>query len=363
MSTEKAVRMLRAYEQIGPVIMFLSGFFRSPPENFYNGEKVEIDIMRSDEDIAIVMTDLSTGYRMNAADVFTNKEFPPPIFKEGIPLNSHDLIKREFGQTPFQNPDYRANVISRFMRGMRKVDAKIRRSIELQCAQVLQTGTVTLSDENGNALYTIDFKPKSAHFPTASTTWGQVGSDEIGDLIALDEVIRNNGLQDPGIKLFGASAYEVFLQNSEVKDRINFRRADTIGIIPLTRGQGGHFRGTIDLGNYKSDIWTYGARYKHQQTGVKTQFLDPGKVVSLVPGLRLDATFGAIPNIGRELGITGPGVLPELPGRFASDASGIDLFTNVWLSPDGEQLFGGVGSRPLMIPTAIDQFGCLDTGL
>jgi hypothetical protein len=31
--------------------------------------------------------------------------------------------------------------------------------------------------------------------------------------------------------------------------------------------------------------------------------------------------------------------------------------------PDGEQFFAGFGSRPLLIPTAIDTYGCLDTDL
>ena len=72
----------------------------------------------------------------------------------------------------------------------------------------------------------------------------------------------------------------------------------------------------------------------------------------------MDATFGNIPNIGQELGVTGR-VLPEIPPRFSNVAGVMDLITNVWVTPNGEQLFAGVGVRPLFIPTAIDKFGCL----
>ena len=139
---------------------------------------------------------------------------------------------------------------------------------------------------------------------------------------------------------------------------------DTGAVVPMEkRNNGGTYRGWIDIGNYRYEMWTYGGRYKHPQTGVKTPFIDPGNVIVRDSNGRLDATFGAIPNIGALLGEMGPNLLPELPGRISNTGGGMDLFVNAWLSNDGEQLFGGVGARPLMIPTAIDTYGCLTTGV
>jgi hypothetical protein len=128
-------------------------------------------------------------------------------------------------------------------------------------------------------------------------------------------------------------------------------------------GNGGTYRGTVEIGNYRYDIWTYGGRYKDPQTGNKVQYIADDKVVVRASSGRIDATFGAIPNIGRLLGVQNTNLIPELPGRLSNSSGGMDLFTNVWLSNDGEQLFGGVGCRPLLIPTALDTFGCLDTGI
>ena len=89
----------------------------------------------------------------------------------------------------------------------------------------------------------------------------------------------------------------------------------------------------------------------------------PEKVIVRSGQGRMDATFGAIPNIGSLMGAQATQLLPELPGRVSNAAGGMDLFTNAWLTADGEQLLGGVGARPLMIPTAIDTYGCLNTGL
>lgn len=364
MSGATTTRMIRAYQQMAQPMLFLSGLFQSPPENFHTSEEVEIDIVRSDEDISIVIQDLSTGYRMNAEDLYTNKGFKPPIHKEALPINSFDLLKRMPGQNPFQSPDFRANVILRLFNGMTKIERKIRRSVELQASQVLQTGVVTLTDINGNALYTLDYKPKSTHFPSAGTAWDQAGADPIGDINALAEVIRGDGLADPDQLLMGVDAFEAFISDEAVQKRFDIRRMDLGTISPMEiRGGGGSYRGIVEIGNYRYDVWTYGGRYKHPQTGVSTPFLGPAKVVVRASSGRLDATFGAIPNIGSLMGAQATQLLPELPGRISNADGGMDLFTNAWLSADGEQLFGGVGARPLMIPTAIDTFGCLDTGL
>lgn len=247
---------------------------------------------------------------------------------------------------------------------MVKIEAKIRRAIELQASQVLQTGTVTLSDENGNALYTLDYKPKTTHFPTSGTTWGQAGDNKLGDLESLAAVIRADGLTDADMLIFGADALREFLADETVQAQLDNRRMN-IGSIgrPETRGQGGTFHGEISIGAYTYQIWSYTGRYTHPQTGTSTAFIDPAKVVMLSSMGRLDATFGAIPNIGKLLGVDQTNLLPELPGRVSNDAGGMDLHTNAWLTDDGEQLFAGMGARPLLIPTAIDTYGCLDTGL
>lgn len=357
-------RMISAYYQDAAPTAFFSGMFTASPQNFHSSEEVEIDIVRSEEDVSIVIQDLSTGYRMNSDDLYTNKGFKPPIHKEAMPLNAFDLIKRMPGQDPFQAPDFRANIITKMFTGMRKIERKIRRAIELQASQVMQTGVVTLTDINGTALYTLDYAPKAAHFPTAGVSWASATlAQKIADLTGLCDVIRGNGLADPDELNIGSTAWENLIQTTGFLDRLDARRADLGTITSMqARGGGGQYRGTLELGNYKLDVFTYNGRYKHPSTGASTPFLDPGKIIVRTSSGRMDATFGAIPNIGALLGANSR-LIPEMPQRMSSSAAGMDLFTNIWMTGDGEQLFGGVGARPLMIPTAIDTYGCLDTQL
>lgn len=361
MSGNRTARMLRAYLQEIVPTLFFSGMFQSPSENFHTTEEVEIDIVRGDEDVSVVILDISTGYNMNATDIFTNKSFKPPIHKEAGGINAFDLIKRQAGDSPFQNPDFLANLTNLIFRVLRKSEEKIRRSVEWQAAQVLQTGVVALTDSNGNTLYSIDYKPKATHFPTVSVDWDQALADPIADLDSLARVIRSDGLVRPNQLVFGRDAWNNFIVNSIVQAHLNGRRIDQGMIAPVMRGEGATFMGSINIGPYVYDIWTYDGEYKSPETGVKIPFIADDKVIMRAANGRMDATFGAIPNIGAEVGRGTTTLIPGFPDRLSNQTGGMDMFTNVWFSPDKEQMFAGVGVRPLMIPTAIDTYGCLDT--
>lgn len=367
MSGTRTAKLLSAYiEQAWLPTGFFSGMFLVRPGNIYDTEEVEIDIQRSGEDVAVVVHDMSAGYRMNSVELFTNKSFKPPVYKEAITINSFSLIKRQPGENPFSDANFRGKLVNQFFKGMVKIDEKIRRAIELQAAQVLQTGKLVLTDLSGAAAYELDFKPKATHFVTASVAWDQAGSDKLGDLKNLCDVIRTDGKARADQVIFGSDAFQEFLNDDEVYKLFESRRIDrgTISMSPNRGQDSAQYRGVINIGSYLLDVWTYDNTYKDPVTGVATEYLDPAKVIVRASSGRLDATYGLIPNIGEALGV-GPRaqMLPELPARLTGVAEGIDFHTNVWLDERGEALFGGLGTRPLMIPTAIDTFACLDTGL
>jgi len=339
--------------------MFLSGFFQSPPQNFHNSEMVEIDVQRDDEDVAIVIQDLSTGARQNEAGRYTNKAFAPPIFDEEATINSFDLLKREYGENPYDNPNFQAKAVVKAFSIFRKLENKIRRAIELQCSQVLQTGTITLTDAAGLALYTLDFQPKASHFFTTGTTWAADGltGNPFADIATLAALLRQNGRKNPNRLIFGATAMARFLANKDVKAQLN-----TIGLqgfqtlTPNVRGQGATSYGRAFIGGYWFDLWAYTAIYKHPQTGLATPYVDPEKVIMLSEDSRLDLSFGAIPRLVPP----DPRVSQFLPARISGSEQGIDLSTFAWITPDGKHLKVSCGTRPLAIPTAIDTFGTID---
>ncbi|HET9954169.1 MAG TPA: major capsid protein [Polyangiaceae bacterium] len=354
-------RIIASYTQESPAPMFLHGFFRSPPQNYHSTEMVEIDVQRDSDDVAIVIQDIATGARQNELPGYVNKAFAPPIYDEEVTISSYNLMKRDFGESPYDNPQFQAKVVTAAFRGFRLAENKIRRAIELQASQVLQTGKLTLTDAAGNALFALDYGPRAAHFPTVGVTWGADGTtgNPLGDIAALAEVIRTNGRREPKTLIFGSTALTRFLANKALKEQfanVGLQRLQEVNPQPASRGSGATNYGRVFIGGYFYEIWSYNATYRNPQTGLSTPYVDPDKVIMISDGARLDCSFGAIPRVGPP----DPRVGQFLPARITGPDQGIDLSTFAWLTPDGKHLKVSAGTRPLCIPTGIDEFGCLD---
>lgn len=355
MSDKSTIQLIDLYLEDASAPMFLSGFFRSPPQNFHTTEFVEIDIQRDGEDVAIAIQDLSLPANRNDSSVYSNKRLAPPIYDEEGAVTAFDMIQRVPGQNPFTNPNYAANATRQAFTIFRKLENKIRRAIELQASQVLQTGQLNLINKAGVVVYTIDFSPKNTHFVTP-TAWAANGStgDPLADLASITNVIRRDGKREPKRATFGAGAFQRFLANAKVQTVLESRRGVLAEVAPVSRGQGATFQGWVWVGHYRLEMWTYDGFYLHPQTGAQTTFVGDNKVIIDSDG-RLDLTYGAIPMI------VAPDqrALPFLPPRISSVSGGLDLTTNAWITPDGKRVMVSAGTRPLTIPTAIDTFGCL----
>ncbi len=360
MSTELyRKRMIAAYREMRLPDLFLAGFFMVTARNIFDGEKVVVDVKRMGEQISPVVA-VMTGASMNSIDTFTTKEWTPPSFEEGMPFNANDLLKRQFGVTEYQSTDtsWVADLASRILEGFQTLEAKINRTIELQASQVLQTGTLSLKNQAGTASYTVDFQPKSTHFPTAGTAWDAGGADPLGDLEALADVIRDDSTYDADIIIMGTAAFDSFLRNDEVKARFDSRVLNLGVMRPEVRGNGGKYQGVLNIGNYRFDIYTYNGRYQDIGSSSKTKFLDDANVIMLSSSARLDKVFGGVP---RAVPID-PRFAGLLPDRV-SIPTATDFAPNIYATPNGKQTIIELASRPMMIPTAIDSFGCLATGV
>jgi len=350
--------MVSLYEQDREPNLFLSGFFQSPEENFFNSEEIEFDVQRSGEDVAIPVRDISTGANILTLDSYTNKSFKPPVYKDKFALNAYKLLERRAGENPFENADFMSKALREAFRGVRKLESIYARALELQASLVLTTGTATLTDEDGAQRFTIDYQPKATHFPTAGTAWDQASPTIADNIISLCDVIREDGLADPDLMIMGSGSFEAMAQDSDIQSRLDTRRLDMGNISPMNdpMGRGGKYRGTLDFGDHRLDVWTYAGRYSAPNGGASTRFIGDDKVIIMSSGGRLDAFFGGVPLFPGEPALMG------LPDRIATPG-GRDINMNSWVTENREHLFVQASMRPLLVPTAIDTFGCLDTGI
>jgi hypothetical protein len=358
MSDKSTTRLIAPYLEESTAPLFLSGMFQSPPQNFFNSQKVEYDIMRDAEDIAVPLPDDTRDPRELEASKYTNKSLTPPIFDEAGTITAQDQDNRQAGQTPFEDPQFIANAIAQSVVIGRRCEYKVRRSLELMSAQVLQTGVITLVDSAGATMFSCDFGMQASH-KTTPTAWAVGGAtgNPIADIGALATIVRQDGKKNPDMLVFGDGAFRRFLDNGDVKTKVfnNFNSGTYASLVPSNRGEDATFQGWVWVGSYKFEMWTYSGFYKHPQTGTLTPYVADNKVIMRASKGRLDMCFGSLPLI----------VPPDaralrfMPPRIQSQTLGLDLSVNAWVTPNNKHVKVSFGTRGVPIPTAIDTYGCI----
>lgn len=355
-----ATGWMRAFEQMRTPTDFLQAFFVMRPENAYNGKKIEIDIQRFEENVAVAIK-AGTESNLNDMDLVTGKEFTPPAYGEAIPCDVNDLLERSVGVDPYTDASngYMGKLVRKLTQAYTIIVAMITRGVEIQASQILQTGKLVLTGYDGDTRYEIDFKPKATHFPTVSTAWSAAGADPLSDLQALIDVIRTDGKVNANQVIMGAGALRNFLQNDLVKEALDNRRIDIGAIRPRLDGRGASFYGFVWVGAYMIEIWTYPEEFTSAETGLPVKYVDDDKVIVLSDQTRLDYTTARVPlPLGPD-----PRVASIMPGRLLNVGANLDMTPNLYCTPNGKQVMAEVESRPLLVPVQIDGFGCIKTEL
>jgi hypothetical protein len=356
MSDLSTKRMLGQYEEDAGAPTFLASFFKTGPEDIHNADTVELDVRRDGRPIAVAIKDWKSGGRMNTEELYTNKEFTPPILKEVFTLNQGSLMSREFGRSPFEDADFMGHAQRKLRRGVQKMTAKIRRTLELQAAQIFKTGTVTLLDSDGATVYTLDFGMKSAHQPGASVDWDESTADPLYDLDVMDDLSRTNGKKGLDVFVFGDSAWSKFLANAKVQAMLDNRGIELGGIAPARMSEDQIFQGSMVINGIRAALYTYKASYDHPQTGTDTRYVSAWDVLGISSNAPRRMTFGGIPRIVP----VDPRVAALGVGSMLAPGAGIAATTNAWVDPEGTTIYGSVATRALAIPTAIDCHVCLN---
>ena len=215
-----------------PVRGFLSSFFRTTEEDYTEAEYVEIDVERNTEAVAPTLSDARTGAIIVNEEVWTENKYRPPYSAMKDPINLHELMERQPGETDDADSvgTWFGRLVRKITRILTKYHRMFARNIELQCAQALQTGHIQLTDDKNGITYDLDYHQSASHLPTVATAWGTTGATPVADVTALCDVIAEDGQADPAIAVFGASAWQNILADADFKDMI---KRDGWDLVPL----------------------------------------------------------------------------------------------------------------------------------
>lgn len=336
---------------------FFTSFFNDVV--FHNSAKIDLDVRRDGARIAPVLTALGVGNHRVESRKITNNEFTPPVYGLEFSLSVYDAMKRQIGVDPYADVNFLRNVQEQFLLEMPSCELMIRRGVELQCAQVLKSGGLTLPDATGATGFTLDYLPKSTHkYVGVSNDWDlSSGTTRLLDVRGTCNLVFNDSGLVPKYVIMGELAKEAFMGDAEVQNQI-LKTGTGIGEqVPPQIRNGGAYHGRVSVGQFVCEIWTATGFYESYPSGTATKYLGDWDVIVLGENATLTLTYGGIP---RAVPVD-PRLAPLAIGRASSAESRIDFNTNAWFSLDGTQLFGSVGARPLAIPKSIDAFASLNT--
>ena len=299
---------------------FMASFFGVPGTGavdvFSNDTKtVEIDIIRGNKRrlASLVnrgaMSDDTTRSAKITSGKFTNIVRAWPLIESTGGINSNELLDRVAGETPFQLTTRRDRLIKKAIDiNMEMADNQIR-TMEFLCRESVLTGShpMILGTSNTNLIY--DFFRKSTHTFAASAAWDIVGTDIIGDLDTMADLIlldSFNSVNDVGI-LVGASAFEGMRKNTQIKAEADIRHFGSAEIntrFPeppreFDRYRENGFSLVGRLTTYKArNVWiyvydqTFTDDFSTVGTDTETPWMPIAKALMFVPSARCDRYFG-----------------------------------------------------------------------
>lgn len=371
MAVDKTIQMLEPYVEQVDAPNHLTSLFTIPRGGIHDAFKVKVDVRRTTRGVAFPMKDPSAGYHMNTRQGYSSKELEPAAYKEGFSISADELMgDRAFGLDPFKEPGLMARAQDEMSRVVPNLNDLIRRGMEIQASQIMQTCALSLVDNTNAVVFAEDFAPKATHFANASIAWTTTATAvPFTDIRNMCDLNMRDGKTPPkrlhlnSVTLAELKATAEFIAAMDVNYRtysgelfrLNSGAQPVHGMVGGGKG-GAIFRGVLEVANYLLDLWVYDGEYDHPYTGAATKYIADHKVI-IESGGRMDATFGRIHNFGTD----GRGDRFITNGRMTNKDLLMDMSVVAWVEPNGSAFSVGIGTRALLFPVAVDTFACLTT--
>lgn len=269
---------------------FLRSFF---PSSFSPTRLISIEVKRANEKMAVDIL-RGTGSNLNKKSRSTLKTIEPPQYAEAFNVNELDVYDTAFGTL---DPSLMAQLATESAETLVELRNKIERSYEKQCADVLNSGVITLSSGDN-----IDFKRKAGSMVDggAGTYWTVTTVDPMIILQAGGQFIRENGKAQGGTYnvIMGSSALNAMLNNPIFTAKYGSLKDITLGEInePQRNATGGTLHGRVSAGAYVFNVWTYPEGYTNS-VGVWTNYIPNTDIIILPTVTNFKITYALVPQL------------------------------------------------------------------
>lgn len=343
--------MVEFFDEQTPPPSFLMSFFRN---KFTDSKNVSTITRRSTEFLAQDRLRGTEGGR-NQFSNKTHKIFTPPYYREYFDMTEIDVYDLMMSGRPFD--EFELNVFTEEMISrIQKLQNLIMRSYEFQAAQVFRNGTIAV-----NAGDDFNFERRANSMVNLSSVngyWTQANSTPLQDLEDAGTYMRNVGKvigMNEFILVLPQGGFELLMDNQDVKDRFDNRRAD-LGMVdePQMNAAGGTFHGMLSAGSYRFQIWSYTEIYEQRNPdGTITQeYYLPTNTAFVIPQNRSSEfcmSHAKVPQLpGNQMAMQG---FPQI-GRTVDNGR---MYISDYVDPRASQHILDIKSAGLAIPVAVDK--------
>jgi hypothetical protein len=325
--------VVTVYREKTTATSFLRSFF---PNVFSRTKLVSFDVRRGTEKIAVDIL-RGTGSNLNKKTRSSLKTIEPPLYAEGFNVNELDLYDTAFGTL---DPSVMASVALEAADTLDECRMKIERSKEKQCADILNSGIITL--ESGDNL---DFKRKAESLVDggSGTYWTVATVDPDVIMQAAGDFLRQKGKMQGNVinVIMGVSAYNAFTNNPIRQNKLDIRRAD-FGMLnmPQRNSIGGSYHGQVSAGSYVFNIWTYNEGYENA-SGTFVKYVEDTDCIFLPEKPNFKFAHAIVPQL--------PGMAPM------ATTEGGEYYFNEYVDVKNRNHVQEILSAAVAIPTAVDQ--------
>jgi len=291
--------LIAVFRERIPVTSFLRSFFNVRTTMT---KLVSIEVQRGTERVAVDVIRGTNGNR-NKSTLSTLKAFLPPYYDEYFNANELDVYDRAIGST---DPQAMIMLAQESATELVLLRDKIERALELQCAQVFETGIITLV--NGD---NIDFKRKAASLVaySAGINWADNAVSPYVTLESGATFLRESG-NATGSNfnvILGGECLSAFLGNTIVQNRADIKNFGLDNIqSPIKNATGASYHGRVAQGSFTFDLWTYPGQYEDSNSDMQ-YYWNQKKVCVLPEVTQFEIAYALVPQlIGTGQPQTGP---------------------------------------------------------
>ena len=293
----KTADLIAAYKQERPVTTFLKDRY-FPDGVTFATQEVLVEYKAGRRVLAPFVAPEINGKVMKR-NGYIAKSFQPAMIQPKRTLTIDDLKRKTFGEAFYSQLKPHEREVAITVDDLIEMRGMIDLRKEEMSSQILHNNALTMkyyTDKNDleDVKNIAFFEGNNTSIYTVTNKWNATGADILGDLAAMSEDLRKNGLPATEV-LVGRNVVKIILKDASVLELLNNRRVEIGKWAPHTIYPEATLLCNLSCYGTDLDIISYLGTYENDK-GQNVDFIDPNAVIVLAPGCGV-TNYGMISQI------------------------------------------------------------------